>query len=126
MASNGRITMSPEGQDLIREVSTELDISDRPLVLRIAFAKGLLHVQGEPRDFGSGGWTIPAGVIARDDEYLLFKHLMINKLGRTIDEKEVDKYLLRFIEEGLRIMKSEIEEKSKFDNYLIQLVSNID
>lgn len=117
--------MSKEGENLLRKVSVELDIDDRPLILRIAFAKGLLHCEGEPRNFGGGGWTIPAGVIARDDDYLLFKHLIINKIGQTIDDKDIDNYLLRFIEEGLRAMNTEIEEKSKFDNYLIQLVSNV-
>ncbi|MGA8942500.1 MAG: hypothetical protein WB502_07245 [Thermoactinomyces sp.] len=131
MAGNDRMTMSSEADGLIKKIITVLDLDinnsqSRPTVLKIAFAKGLKHVKDEPRDdFGGGGWVIPAGVIAKDTDYLLYKHLIINELQKPIDDKEVDQYLLRYIEEGLRVMNEEIDQLSPLENYMIKLTENI-
>lgn len=130
MAGNDRLVMSTEADGLIKKIiaSLDLDINNtqtRPTVLKIAFAKGLKHVKGEPRDFGRGGWTAGAGVIAKDTDYLLYKHLMINELQKPLKDKEVDQYLLRYIEEGLRVMNEEVDQLSTLENYMIKLTDDI-
>lgn len=125
MAGNGRIVMSKQGLDRINLVKNELGITENPLVLKIAFAKGLLHCPGEPEPCSRGGWTIPAGVVARDDDYLLYKHLIINQLGRAIEDQEVDHYLWLYIEAGLKVMEKEIYSLSSLDNYRSKLVSGL-
>jgi hypothetical protein len=93
--------------------------------LKIAFAKGLTETQGEPPERSHDGWPIPAGVIARGDMYTIYTHMMIDKLGFPLeDKKQIDKYLLRYIEAGLEIMEKEIENLSYLDNYILHLVEH--
>lgn len=127
--ANARKKLSKEGTERLDKVITELSFLEtkeiRPKTLRIAFAKGLSEANGPIIEYGTGGWEIPAGVIAQGDDYLLFKHLMIEKLGFQLDgNKEIDEYLVRFIEYGLEIMEKEIDSLSNLDNYILHLVEN--
>ncbi|MBO8161739.1 MAG: hypothetical protein H0Z24_08905 [Thermosipho sp. (in: Bacteria)] len=92
----------------------------------MAFAKGLTAVPSLPEEVkrGKGKFEIGEGVVATGDEYLLFKHLIIQKAKRPLDKKEVDDYMLYLIEEGLKIMEREIDSLSELDNYLIYLVNS--
>jgi hypothetical protein len=129
--AHARKKLSKEGTDRLDKVINELSFLEtkdiRPKTLRIAFAKGISEANGDIPEYGSGGWEIPAGVITKgDDDYLLFKHLMIEKLGFQLDgNKEIDDYLVRFIEYGLEIMEKEINSLTNLDNYILHLVKNI-
>ncbi|ODG91569.1 hypothetical protein BED47_07620 [Gottfriedia luciferensis] len=100
--------------------------NQRPDTLRIAFAKGLVSdknvevptVASEKSDF-----EFPLSVITKDD-YLLYKHLIINKVGKALEEKDIEKFILFFVEDGLQIMKSEVNQLSGMDNYLLFLVNS--
>lgn len=122
--ANRRFTLTKEATDLLEQVMVELGLHDnRPEALRIALVKGLTECDElPPLPPGGGGFTVPDGVIAKNDDYLMYKHLIIEKFQQPIDDKEVDSYLHRLIEAGLRIMGEEIEQLSSLDNYLLFLV----
>jgi hypothetical protein len=122
---NGRMTLSQDGEEILHRVMSELDLTEkRPDALRIAFTKGLRDYRGVPekKERKSSKFVIPNGVIARGIEYLLYKHLLINKVNKKLEEKEVDNYILLYIEEGLELMNKEMNELSNLDNYLLTLV----
>ncbi|MFD6509492.1 hypothetical protein [Bacillus sp. NPDC060175] len=124
--ANGRMTLSQHGEEVLHQVMIELDMKEkRPNALRIAFAKGVREYNGIPekKERKASKFVIPNGVIAKGEEYLLFKHLIINKIGKTLDGKEIDEFMLLFIEEGLEIMEQEISSMSNLDNYILTLVS---
>ncbi|MFD1394560.1 hypothetical protein ACFQ40_02095 [Kroppenstedtia eburnea] len=121
--ANGRMILSKQGEERLGNIMVELNLKDRPEALRLAFAKGIAETTSEPStQQGKAGWTIPQGVVAKGDDYLLYKHLLIEKLKRPLENEEVDTYLLRYIESGLEIMQQEIDGLSSLDNYLLMLV----
>lgn len=123
--ANGRMSLSIEGEDKLITIMSELELNDkRPEALRLAFVKGIASLDKPPekRDRKTR-FVIPEGVIARGDDYILYKHMIIEKVGQPLDAKAIDDYMLRYIEEGLEIMASEIESLSNLDNYLLYLIT---
>ncbi|MBE2907171.1 hypothetical protein HPK01_03050 [Anoxybacillus flavithermus] len=116
------VKLSKQGYELLEVVMTELEM-ERPEVLRLAFAKGLTEseaiqeVKREHSDF-----EFPVSVIAKADEILLVKHLIIDKVQTQIDEKKLDRLILSCVEQGLEIMNQEIKQLSSADNYLLYLI----
>ncbi|KYD22015.1 hypothetical protein B4135_1520 [Caldibacillus debilis] len=51
----------------------------------------------------------------------MFKHLMINRLGKKIPDEEIEKYISLFIDHGLKVMYQEIQNLTHMDNYIIYL-----
>jgi hypothetical protein len=122
--ANGRMSLSIEGEDKLIKLMSELELNDkRPEALRLAFVKGIATFETPPeKKERKTRFVIPDGVVARGDDYLLFKHMLVEKVGQPLDAKSVDDYMLRYIEEGLEIMASEIESLSNLDNYLLFLI----
>ncbi|KFZ42264.1 hypothetical protein CS060_12135 [Anoxybacillus flavithermus] len=116
------VKLSKHGYEILEVVMTELEM-ERPEVLRLAFAKGLTEseaiqeVKREHSDF-----EFPVSVIAKADEILLVKHLIIDKAQTQIDEKKLDRLILSCVEQGLEIMNQEIKQLSSADNYLLYLI----
>lgn len=122
---NGRMYLSPRGNEILHRVMSELELMNkRPETLRIAFAKGLVSSSTtlEIKKRETNGWEVPKGIIAKDDDYLLYRHLIIDRVGIELEAKDVDKYMLHFIEEGLEIMEHEMDDLTPLDNYLLFLV----
>lgn len=116
------VKLSKQGYEILERVMTELEM-ERPGVLRLAFAKGLTEseviqeTKREPSNF-----EFPTSVVAKGDEVLLIKHLIIDKSQTQIDETKLDKLILGCIEQGLEIMEQEIEQLSNADSYFLYLV----
>ena len=123
--ANGRMPLSVEGEEKLITIMSELELNDkRPEALRLAFVKGIASLDKTPeKKDRKTRFVIPEGVIARGDDYILYKHMIIEKVGQPLDAKAVDEYMLRYIEEGLEIMASEIEALSNLDNYLLYLIN---
>lgn len=123
--ANGRMPLSIEGEEKLITIMSELEFNDkRPEALRLAFVKGIASLEKLPeKKERKTRFVIPDGVIARGDDYILYKHMIIEKVGQPLDAKAVDDYMLRYIEEGLEIMASEIESLSNLDNYLLFLIN---
>lgn len=118
-----RLTLSKQGHEYLPNVMVELGI-DRPLALKIALAKGIAsETLPKEEKKESSDFIFNTDVVAKDDELLLVKHLIINKLKRKISDQEIDKYILYFIEHGLEIMNDEINKLSNLDNYLLYLMN---
>jgi hypothetical protein len=126
--ANRKVSLSTTATEYLSEAMVVLELdNERPTVLKIAFAKGYISCKGAilPELEDKKGFVIPDGVISGDD-YLLFKHLIFEKLGQTIeDPKQIDDYLARFIDYGLRVMHDEIKNMSSLDNYLLLLLQPV-
>ncbi|QYR20986.1 hypothetical protein KZ483_25140 [Paenibacillus sp. sptzw28] len=122
--ANGRMSLSVEGEEKLIRIMAELELNDkRPEALRLAFVKGLVSFDSPPeRKERKTRFVIPDGVVARGDDYILFKHLLVERVGQALDAKSVDDYMLRYIEEGLDIMAKEVDSLSDLDNYLLYLI----
>lgn len=123
--ANGRISLSVEGEAKLIKLMSELNWNEkRPEALKLAFAKGLTFSDEIPeeRKDKKTGFVIGDGVIARGDEYILFKHILIDKIGEPLDAKAIDNYIERYIEKGLEVISEEIKSLSNLDNYLLFLV----
>ena len=119
----GKGRLSVEGLENLNYVMSILDFP-RPDTLKIAFAKGIanpdttLEIKTRP----SSGSEYPYTVLANaPDDVLLYKHLIYNKVGRMLDMKELEKYIVHFVEEGLQMMADEAKELSGASNYLLYL-----
>ncbi len=122
---NGRFKISKESTTILERVMVELGLEDnRPEALRLALAKGIVATKGKPPETNGsgGGFEVPQGVIAKDQEYLKYKHLIIEQIGHCINDNEVDRHIHLFIEYGLNVMNTEINNLSSLDNYLLYLM----
>jgi hypothetical protein len=116
------VKLSKQGYQILERAMTELEM-ERPEVLRLAFAKGLTEsetIQEIKREHSN--FEFPTSVIAKGDEVLLIKHLIIDKVQTQIDETKLDKLILSCVEQGLEIMEQEMNELSNADSYLLYLV----
>jgi hypothetical protein len=110
--ANRRVSLTKEGTSRLDKIMIELGLQDnRPEAIRIALTKGLIESpkQIEELTVNGGGFTFGDGVIAKDEEYLMYKHLIIEKLQEKIDDKDIDRYIIRFAEFGLKVMEEELE-----------------
>lgn len=101
----------------------EMDVKERPDALRIAFAKGLASdtlPSDEKKDLSK--FEFPSSVIAKADDKILIKHLIIEKLHNRVSDDELDKFILQFVEHGLYTMNEELKQLSSADNYLLYLL----
>jgi len=125
-----RIKLSKQGFTYLSVIMAELGMelgegkkNERPDALRIAFAKGLtadsLPDENEKKDWSD--FEAPTTAIAKENNLLLFKHLMINRLGKKIPDEEIEKYISLFIDHGLKVMYQEIQNLTHMDNYIIYL-----
>lgn len=121
--ANRRITLTKEGTARLDRIMMELGLQDkRPEAMRIALAKGLIEATKVPElPEGSSGFTFGDGTIAKDMDYVMLKHLIIEKVAHPIEDKDIDKYILRFAEYGLKVMENEMDSLSSLDNYLLYL-----
>ncbi|QHT48507.1 hypothetical protein M662_19120 [Bacillus sp. SB49] len=113
--ANKKMNLSKTGKELLENAINSLDL-DRPLVIKIALAKGLAY-NGE-FEFNTDStpkWPIPEGII-KNNEYLMFKHIIINNLQKTIEDQEVSTYMLHYLEKGLRVIDSVIKEKNSLED----------
>jgi hypothetical protein len=116
------VKLSKKGYQILERAMTELEM-ERPEVLRLAFAKGLTEsetIQEIKREHSN--FEFPTSVIAKGDEALLVKHLIIDKVQTQIDETKLDKLILSCVEQGLEIMEQEMNELGNMDSYLLYLV----
>ncbi|WNR45123.1 hypothetical protein [Paenibacillus roseipurpureus] len=123
--ANRKITLTVASLEILDRVMIELGLQeDRPGALKLALAKGLSESVGEPPEITgpNSKFTVGDGVIAKDDDYQMYKHLIIQRLGHSIDDKDIDDYIHRFLEFGLSTMEHELNQLTDLDNYLLYLV----
>lgn len=113
--SNRRMLLSAEGKEILDTLTAALEL-DRPTVVHIALAKGIASEDTSLNEFDSKNrWTIPDNII-KDRDFLLFKHLIIQKANRILDDDELHKYMIIFIENGLRIMQRLNDSKTSMQD----------
>ena len=116
--------LSKEGKILLDELANILEM-ERPTVVKIALAKGIATTKDDiTNDYSNGGdkWTIPDSII-KGNEFLLFKHLIINEVGKPItDEDELHQHMLYYIEKGLRILQEVNNNKNSLDDIRMSIL----
>jgi len=113
--ANKQLSLSKEGKDLLDIVTSDLSI-DRPLTIKVALAKALSSTMTVSVDTSSvPKWSIPEGIIKNED-YLLFKHLIFEHESRALDDSELNKQFLFLIEKGIRILNKEIRSKNSLQD----------
>ncbi|MGE6683227.1 hypothetical protein [Paenisporosarcina sp. NPDC076907] len=121
--SNRRMYLSEEGKKIL-DLIVEVLETERPMVVRIALAKGISVSNGPVEDVfpnSKNKWTIPDNVI-KDKEYLLFKHLIINEVQKTLDEDHLHQHMILFIEKGLQTLKQEYERKTSLEDFRLSIL----
>lgn len=113
--ANKKLSLSKEGKDYLEEIIDILEI-ERVHILKIALAKGIATEKEMVIDMSSTPkWTIPDSII-KDEEYVMFKHLIINKHGLYLNDEEIQVKILHFIESGMRILKNELDGKTSLED----------
>ncbi len=120
--SNKRMSLSAEGKLILDEVVNVLEV-DRPHAIKIALAKGIATGTNLSLEPISGGtkWTIPDNII-KDYEFTLFKHLIIEEAKKPLNDEELHQYMLAYIENGLRTIKSMQSEKTSMEDARLMIL----
>lgn len=122
--SNRKMNLSGKGKELLDLLRDTLEV-ERAQAIKIALAKGIANadsmIQIGYHD-SNKKWVIPDAII-RGDDYLLFKHLIINEQERSLSENEVNDFMLLYIEHGLRIIKLEMESLTSLEDYRLSILN---
>jgi len=121
--ANKRMILSEEGKEILDLITNILEV-ERPMAVKIALARGLAISTGpvnEEFHMGFNRWTIPDNII-KEKEFLLFKHLVINELNESLDDEEIHKHLIKYIEKGLRKLKEDYEQKSSLEDFRLMMI----
>ncbi|WP_102706489.1 hypothetical protein [Terribacillus saccharophilus] len=113
--ANRRLNLSKEGKDLLESIAVSLDI-ERVNAIKLSLAKGLASDNQDQIDTSSTPkWLIPDGII-KDKEFLMFKHLVIHKAGTVLNEDDIQKRMLFYIEKGIRVIHQDLKNKNSLDD----------
>jgi hypothetical protein len=116
--------LSEEGKEILDMVADSLEV-ERPMAVKIALAKGIsISREGSVLEEYPGSknkWTIPDNII-KDKEFTLFKHLIINEVKESLNDEDLHKYMLDFIEKGLRKLKEEVENKTSLEDLRLKIL----
>jgi hypothetical protein len=121
--SNRRMQLSETGKEILDTIADTLEV-ERPMAVKIAFAKGLSISNGPvPYEFEGGNqkWTIPEGII-KDKEFLLFKHVIINEIGSSLNEADLHKHMVAYIEKGLRKLDVDLKTKTSMEDFRLTIL----
>ena len=121
--ANKKLNLSKEGKELLEEVKDSLDL-ERALVLKVALAKGISSEEEFKFDMTSSPkWTIPDNII-KDNEFLMFKHLIISKNSTSFEDNELQNKILFYIEKGVRVLNNELNEKNSLEDSRLVILNN--
>jgi hypothetical protein len=121
--ANRRMSLSQNGKEILDKIAETLEV-DRPMAVKIALAKGIAISNGAVMEVFDGGhdkWIIPDNII-KDKEFLLFKHLIINEVNSPLDESELHKHMLAFIEKGLRRLDEDLMNKTSMEDIRLTIL----
>ncbi|MBM7691631.1 hypothetical protein JOC77_001038 [Peribacillus deserti] len=120
--SNRKMSLSEEGKKILDLIAESLEV-ERPMAIKVALAKGIAVSNGPVHEEypGSNRWTIPDSII-KDKEFLLFKHLIINEVNKSIDDEEIQKHMLSYIEKGLRTLKDILNSKTSMEDFRLSIL----
>ncbi|WP_188207541.1 hypothetical protein [Alkalibacillus aidingensis] len=121
--SNRRMKLSVKGKELLDLIMENLEV-ERPLAIKIALAKGLQNSNKEvPQSFldGKQGWVIPDNII-KDNEFLLFKHLIFEELNQSTDDESLHDIMSNYIEKGLRDIYEVYQQKTSMEDLKIAIL----
>ncbi|GGC76484.1 hypothetical protein GCM10007216_03800 [Thalassobacillus devorans] len=112
--ANKKLSLSKEGKDLLEQAVVSLDL-ERALVIKMALAKGLSYKDDFEFDTSSSPkWTIPD--IIKNNEYLMFKHLIISKSKQPLEDEYVQSQMQYYIEKGIRVIGQELDNKNSLED----------
>ncbi|OCS87288.1 hypothetical protein [Caryophanon latum] len=117
---NSKFYISKEAKDIIDSFKIILSIDETPTIIKLALAKGISLI--EPNDVldenlykATEKWLVPENII-KEQEFLLFKHLIINEYETVITDKDINKYFAFLIEKGIRKLHEIVQNKTSLEN----------
>lgn len=119
-----KVRLSQDKFDKLNRIIMELEADKRADVIRMAFAKGIdsdYDIDLSTKN-GNSESEIPISVVTKENE-ILYRHLIINKIGNPIDHYNYGLLILAIIERGIEDMYNEIINLSDAESYLLYLVN---
>jgi|SRR5690625_1422705 len=121
--SNKKMVISTDGKSILDKLTEQLDL-ERPFVVQLALAKGIQISKRIPNftyDKGPNKWTIPDNII-KEENFILFKHLIQNEAQQSINNDQIHRYMIFFIESGLRELTKINLEKTSMEDLKISIL----
>ncbi|WP_404458419.1 hypothetical protein [Oceanobacillus kapialis] len=121
--ANRRMLLSKEGKEILDLITEYLEV-DRPTAIKISLSKGLQISYGEIKSNtldSKDKWTIPDNII-KENDFLLFKHLIQNEAEMSLDEESLHKLMIFYIESGLRVIHEIYQEKTSMEDLRISIL----
>lgn len=122
--ANGRLTISAEAKEMIDRLMGTLEINQRPVIIKLAISKGIAISSGveAPQTYStSKGWAFDLSII-KEQELLLFKHLIINEQQQSLESEELEEYIIYYIEKGIRELIRIEENKNSLEDYRLAIL----
>lgn len=111
------------GQTCLR-IQRLLRISDRPSLLRLAFAKALASDSRPARETDNKGPEIPLSVITRHQE-MLYDALIVQATGSPFDPKDRRRIYKDLVDFGLELVGREFQAVGENSDYLVDLARQV-
>ena len=122
---NSKFYISKETKEMIDSLKMILEINENPPLIKLALSKGISLLNG-PEDISKreseGQWLVPENII-KDDEFLLYKHLIINEYQTVFSNSEIHKYFSYLIDKGACELIRIEKEKSPLEDFKIAIFS---
>lgn len=118
------MNLTGTGKEILENIISIIEI-DRPLGIKIALAKGIAIANGKITEEYKDSlkkWIIPDNII-KEQEFTLFKHLIINELNNSLTNDELHKHMLLFIEKGLRHIDHQIKNLNSLEDARIKILN---
>lgn len=122
MAEHFRLSEA-SGQTCLR-MQRLLRISDRPSLLRLAFAKALASGSLPARETDNKGPEIPLSVITRNHE-MLYDALIVQAMGAPFDPRDRRRIYKDLVDYGLEIVGREFQAVGENSDYLVDLARQV-
>lgn len=116
-------TVSGTGKQLLDSFCERLEFA-RPKGIKVAIAKGIARgIVPSKDDYkdGKSKWELPDSII-KDNEYTLFKHIIINEHQIAMSDSEVNEYILLYFESGIRTLMDELSEMTTLEDSRIKIL----
>lgn len=116
--------LSEASWQVCQRMQRMLRISDRPALLRLAFAKALVSGVRPDFDTDNKGPEIPLSVVTRHQD-MMYDALIAQVLGGPLDTTERRRTYKGFVDQGLGIIGKEFQQVGENTDYLLNLARQV-
>lgn len=114
------VRLSHRSGEILGKLQRALRLPERPPLLRLALAQGMLAYAGELPHEDSRGPEIPLKVITGGQDTLM-DALVVETLGYSFDATERKGLYKRLVDLGLSVMYQRFEQMNTATDFLVQI-----